>query len=302
MSCKKNIHKLADDFLEELNSQKRYSFNTIKSYKKDLQQFLQFCDLHEKSSIDLINEKFVKRYLSKLNEDNLQKSTISRKLAAIRGLFIYSFRHNIIEKNIISYIKNPKVKRKLPEVISFKDYDRLETEIENNFSSNSLYGKLLIKVIFELLYGCSLRVSEICSLKVGDLILENKLIRVIGKGNKTRIVPIGEKSVVLINKYLQEKKHLYPTDSLLTNNKNKNLYPRMVQILVNKYLSKVTEIEKTNPHILRHSSATHMLDAGASLSAIKEILGHSSLSTTQIYTHVSIERLREVYKKSHPKS
>jgi len=160
----------------------------------------------------------------------------------------------------------------------------------------------LVIAIFELLYGCSLRVSELCELKVGDLDFKRGTLRVFGKGSKVRIVPIGDKSIEIIEAYLNFNPRKNMKSPLITLKNGKKLYPKFVYRIVNKYLGKVTDIKKKSPHILRHSSATHMLDRGADLRAVKEILGHENLSTTQIYTHVSIERLKEAYKKSHPKS
>jgi len=160
----------------------------------------------------------------------------------------------------------------------------------------------MIKAIFEILYGCAIRVDELCKLNYGDLDLKEQTLKVFGKGSKMRIVPVGEKSVEVINKYLKLKAFDVPTVPLFTNRKGKRIYQRFVHRLVNKYLSRVTDLKKKSPHVLRHSAATHMLDNGADLKAVKEILGHESLSTTQIYTHVSVERLKSTYKRSHPKS
>lgn len=297
------LHNLIEKYLEELKYQKRYSDLTIKSYRKDLNQFENFCLENQKASLDSINEKFVKRFLIKMNEDNLEKSTISRKLAAIRSLFKYAFKNDYLEKNLISFIKNPKVKRKLPEVISIDEYSELvsllgKKAVDENENHNNIK---MIKAIFEMLYGCSLRVSEVCNLRLNDIDRNRNLIRITGKGNKTRIIPVGKKSLLIIEEYLSNIKNQNKNDFLFTFN-DKKIYPRLIYNWVNKYLGQITQIKKRSPHILRHSSATHMLDSGASLTAIKEILGHSNLSTTQIYTHVSIERLKNVYKKSHPKS
>ncbi|HSR18774.1 MAG TPA: tyrosine-type recombinase/integrase, partial [Ignavibacteriaceae bacterium] len=143
--------------------------------------------------------------------------------------------------------------------------------------------------------------SEVCGLNYRDIDVQGKTVRILGKGNKVRIVPIGSKSLEIINEYLKSKNFLSAKDPLLTRN-GRRIYSRWVHRIVHKYLSKVTDIKKKSPHILRHSAATHMLDRGADLKAVKEILGHENLSTTQIYTHVSIERLKTAYKKSHPKS
>ena len=291
------VKDVIENYLAELSSIRRYSENTIRAYHNDLHEFSKYCDDYEKFEITTISEKFIKSYLMILNESALDKKTISRKLAAIRSLFKYAQQKEIIENNPVSFISNPKTSRKLPEVVSteliLKIYSLAEEKDEN---------PELVKVVFELLYGCALRVSELCSLKFTDLDLNKSQLRVLGKGNKTRIVPVGEKSLLVLKSYLKSYPVLSSTDYLIRSKNNKEVYVRLVYRIVNKYLSELTDIKKKSPHILRHSAATHMLDNGADLRAVKDILGHENLSTTQIYTHVSIERLKSTYKKSHPKS
>ncbi len=292
------IRKVSNKFLSELQDIRRYSDNTIKSYRSDLVEFSSYCIEHNHTEIETISEKFIKSYLSLLNSNNeLNKNSISRKLASIRSLFKYSFQQNIIETNPSAGIHNPKTRRELPEILStdiiISTYEEAK-KIENNPE--------LVMIIFELLYGCAIRVSELCGLNREDLDLSNKTLRVFGKGNKTRIVPVGNKSIQVINEYLQKRDYINGKQPLILTGTGKRIYPRYVHRIVNKYLSIVSDVKKKSPHVLRHSAATHMLDNGAELRAVKEILGHENLSTTQIYTHVSIERLKSTYKKSHPKS
>mgnify|MGYP001390864336 CR=1 FL=1 len=291
------INDLIRKYLEEISSIRRYSANTIKSYKTDLEGFAIFCTDQDRADVSKITERFIKSFLMVLSEKDLDKKTIARKLAAIRSTFKYAFQNDLITENPLSFISNPKSNRKLPEVVStnliLEIYKLVEESDEN---------PELVKVVFELLYGCALRVSELYDLKSSSIDLDKSQVRVLGKGNKVRIIPIGEKSLLILNEYLDK----YPVksfdDYLIRTKKNDKLYPRLVHRMINKYLSKVSDIKKKSPHILRHSAATHMLDNGADLRAVKEILGHENLSTTQIYTHVSIERLKSTYKKSHPKS
>jgi len=291
------INELADKYLDDIESIRRYSKNTVKSYRTDLQEFLAYCNKNNKTEISVISERFIKSYLMILNEKELDKTTIVRKLAAIRSLYKFAFQNSYIEENPITFIKNPKSKRKLPEVVS------TNTILESyNLADEADDKPELVKVIFELLYGCALRASELCDLKYSSLNKNKMQLTVFGKGSKTRIIPVGEKSLVIINDYLEKNPVINYDSYLIRTKKNDKLYPRLVHRIVNKYLSKVSDIKKKSPHILRHSAATHMLDNGADLRAVKEILGHENLSTTQIYTHVSIERLKSTYKKSHPKS
>lgn len=292
-----NIDKVIEGYIIYLKNIRRYSPNTIKSYKADLADFVQYSNENKKSEISSINERFIKSYLMNLSERKIEKVSIVRKLSSLRGLFSFAFKEDLVSQNPTSQVRNPRTSKKLPEITSSENI--LKTfELAEEAEEKPAF----VKVIFELLYGCSLRVSEVCNLKIGDVDLEKGSIRVLGKGSKTRIVPIGEQSKKNVREYFNSLEVDNFSDPLLMTKKGKKIYERYVYRIVNKYLSKVTDIRKKSPHILRHSSATHMLDQGADLRAVKEILGHENLKTTQIYTHVSIERLKQSYKKSHPKS
>ncbi|MDR3667745.1 MAG: tyrosine-type recombinase/integrase [Ignavibacteriaceae bacterium] len=290
------IKEIFSEYIKEIRNIKRYSPNTIMSYSEDLISFMNYCTENSNSKIENISEKFIKSYLMVLSESGLAKISMSRKLASIRGFFKYAYKLNYISFNPTSFISNPKSNRNLPEVVPQEIILNTYKEIDKDEKNAKLY-----KVIIELLYGCALRVSELCNLNFGDINISSKTVRILGKGNKVRIIPIGGKSILILNEYLSDKK-LNSKDPLLVYNKTKRIYPRMIHRIVNKYLTIVSDLEKKSPHVLRHSAATHMLDNGADLRAVKEILGHENLSTTQIYTHVSIERLKTAYKKAHPKS
>jgi site-specific recombinase XerD len=291
------IRKVSKLYLSELQNIKRYSWNTIKSYETDMEDFILYCVNYSRNEIESISEKFIKSYLAHLNEKDLNKKSISRKLAVIRSLFKYSFQRDIIKINPSTDIHNPKTKRELPEVISTEVILSAYREAEKNDE----YPEL-VKVMFELLYGCAIRVSELCGLNREDLDLSGQTLKVLGKGNKNRIVPIGNQSIQIIVNYLAVRGSIKRKEPLIITGTGRRIYPRFVYRIINKYLSIVSDAKKKSPHVLRHSAATHMLDNGADLRAVKEILGHENLSTTQIYTHVSIERLKSTYKKSHPKS
>jgi site-specific recombinase XerD len=292
-----NIEQLVEGYIIYIKNIRRYSPNTVKSYSADLSDFIKYCGDNNKKNLEAINDRFIKSYLMYLSEQKIEKTSIVRKLSSLRGLFKFAFKEDLIKQNPTSQLKNPKTSKKLPEITSAANILKtfqLAEETDDN--------PQLIKVIFELLYGCSLRVSELCNLKVGDVDLEKKVIRVLGKGAKTRIVPIGEESKKNLEQYLIFNPYENYSEPFVKNKDGKKLYEKYIYRIVNRYLSKVTDIKQKSPHILRHSSATHMLDNGADLRAVKEILGHENLKTTQIYTHVSIERLKQSYKKSHPKS
>ncbi|HOL80630.1 MAG TPA: tyrosine-type recombinase/integrase [Ignavibacteriales bacterium] len=293
----KNIFNIINNFLYYIKTVKNFSDMTIKSYNEDLNQFWDYCVSYNITNIDQINIRFVKSFIMHLSQNNYEKTSISRKISALRGLFNYAIKNDYITINPLKGIKNPKTKRTLPDIISQLDYENIENSIIHDDNP------LLTKTIFELLYGCSLRVSEVCNLKISNFDFNKKFIKITGKGNKTRIVPIGNKSLSILLEYFNNfRSNSNLNESFLINQKGKKLYPKFIYNIVRKYLSLNTNLKKKSPHILRHSSATHMLDNGADLMAVKEILGHSKLSTTQIYTHVSIERLKEAHKRAHPKS
>ncbi len=291
------IEKLINSYLEYIESIKRYSPQTVKAYRIDLNQFIEFCNLRNKFIAIDLTEKFIKKYLMQLSETGLEKRSISRKLASVRGLLKYAFQNQIINSNPVAYIKNPRSNKKLPEVTTTESILKIYTLADE---AEEEPGRT--KIIFELLYGCALRVSELCDLNFGDLDIKSHTLRVKGKGGKMRIVPVGQKSIKIIEEYLNITNHENNNEPLIKTKGGNRIYPRFVYRIINKYLSKVTDIKKKSPHVLRHSAATHMLDRGADLRAVKELLGHENLSTTQIYTHVSVERLKLTYKKSHPKS
>lgn len=295
----KNLEEVIAFMVSELSGVSRASENTIEAYSRDLKEFSEFCFIHDIKSIDTITEKFIRRYSIFLNEKRLSKNSVSRKLSALRRLFNYALRNEIIDKSPLRKIPNPKVKRKLPGIINLDSfleiYRLIDEDIEN-------VDKLKYKAIFELLYGSALRVSELCNLNVGDIDFKKMIVRVTGKGSKTRIVPLGEKSSEILTQYYNSLKSQNLSSPLFLKNDEQRIDRFTVYNIVNKLLSKVTDMDKKSPHILRHSAATHMLDNEADIMAVKEILGHENLSTTQIYTHVSIERLKKSYKKAHPKS
>ncbi len=293
-----DLNEILIRMLAELSGISRASQNTIDAYTRDLNEFISFCNSKEINIIDKITDKTIRHFIIQLSESGVAKSTISRKLSAIRRFLNFALRNDLIEKNPISKIPNPKVKRGLPETINVDSYSEIFSLVteENDFADTNK-----IKSIFELLYGSALRVSELCSLNVGDIDFHTNSIRVLGKGSKVRIVPIGTKSVEVLKTYLSSINSFSNSQPLFVDSDNNRLSRHSVYRIVKHYL-KNQKIDKKSPHILRHSAATHMLDNDADLMAVKEILGHENLSTTQIYTHVSIERLKKSYKKAHPKS
>jgi integrase/recombinase XerC len=293
------ITEVRDKMIVELSGIVRASENTLEAYFRDINEFILFCSEKNINMLSKVTVKTIRSFIIKLNEQELTKSSISRKLSALRRLFLFAVQNDIIEINPLAKIPNPKVIRKLPETVSLDSYLEIYSFVEKE---NSYNDAIKIISIFELLYGCALRVSELCSLSVTDIDFYSMSIRVLGKGAKTRIVPIGSKSSKVLKDYIKSISVKGINQPLFTNDLNQRLDRHHIYKIVKKYLSLVTDIEKKSPHILRHTAATHMLDNDADIMAVKEILGHENLSTTQIYTHVSIERLKQAYKKAHPKS
>lgn len=295
------LNDVINNYLSELRNIRRVSTHTLTSYKNDLFQFLRYADeKREIKNLEDISEKFIRNYIMFLNEEKeISTCSISRKLSALRGLLNFSIRHDLLSENPASNIPNPKIKRKLPEIISVNDYKAVFEDIDKKEKPENA---IKIKTIFELLYGCALRVSEVCSLNLNDIDFSRRTLRIFGKGSKVRITPIGDLSLKVIKQYVNNLTSTNMNEPLLKTRTGKRIYSRLIYQYVHNYLTNVTEINKKSPHILRHSAATHMLDNGADLLAVKELLGHKNLSTTQIYTHVSIERLKKTYKNCHPKS
>ena len=230
------INLAADEFIEEIDCIKRYSPNTIKSYSEDISDFLKFCKINSKLYLEDVTERFLKSFLVELNDRELNKKSISRKLSTLRGMFKYFYRRNYIAINPSSLISNPKSARKLPEVITTKSIMEIYKIAESEDKDPEL-----LEIVFELLYGCALRVSELCNLNRGDLEINEKTLNVLGKGNKMRIVPVGSKSIPVINNYLKVERGVIPFNSaLLTDKKGNRIYPRLVHRMVSKYLSKVS--------------------------------------------------------------
>ncbi|PKL87488.1 MAG: hypothetical protein CVV23_15105 [Ignavibacteriae bacterium HGW-Ignavibacteriae-2] len=291
-------NKCVDEFLKEIYGIKGVALNTHSAYSNDLNQFLQFLNQYEIRDVNSISTRHIRNFVMSLNsEKKLSRNSIARKLASLRSFFEYLVRNGLTETSPLKQIKNPKVSRKIPETLSLDSF----LKIIKFLLKEDSFENLTKAAIFELLYGCALRVSEICSLNIIDVDFEGSSLKVQGKGSKQRIVPFGEKSKLVLAKYFDHLNKPIPTESLFKTNKGNRIYPRYVQRIVKEMIPQ-SEIEKRSPHVLRHSAATHMLDNGADLMSVKELLGHENLSTTQIYTHVSVERLKQTYKKAHPKS
>ena len=302
---------LIDRFLEYLQVGKNASVHTLRSYGADLKQFRDFLlskgsSIDEKSgdvSAEKIDHLAIRAYLSHLYQGH-KKSSLARKLAAQRSFFKYLVEEGFLAQSPAEIVATPKQEKPLP---TFLPVDEVFSLLETPDRATPWGSR--DRAILETLYSCGLRVSELVGLSDGDVDFSLGILRVLGKGRKERIVPIGEKALAAIRDYLPQRDRvlarLDPQESrvpLFINPRGGRLTSRSVARILHKYLLKCGLLRKVSPHALRHSFATHLLDAGADLRAIQELLGHASLSTTQRYTHVSVDKLMEVYDRAHPRA
>ncbi len=288
--------ELVNFFLDHIQVERRLSKHTLTSYSTDLIQFCTFIEegLPQSKSIIELNAKDIRLWIVDLSNQSIENRSINRKLAALRTFFKYLQRTGRIEDNPMVSIKMVKTGKTLPHFVR-------ETEIAKiNFSdSDDGFEALREELIFTLFYGTGMRLSELIQLKINQIDLFQKQIKVLGKRNKERIIPAPNSLFDLIEKYL--KICPFESEYLLLTDQGKPLYPMMVQRIIKKILGNVSTLEKLSPHVLRHSYATHLLNKGADLNAIKELLGHANLAATQVYTHNSLEKMKEIYHQAHPK-
>ncbi len=295
------MHQIAT-FIEYLQYQKRASKHTITAYQKDLEQFAQF--LKDWLKVDTLidaNHKQIRAWILLLNDEKKTPKTIQRKLATLRSFYKFLLSQELISTDPTSKVLNLKVGKRLPQVVQEQQIQQLFEKTD--FSQD--YKEQRDQLILELLYGTGIRRAELTHLTINDLDFARKVIIIHGKGNKQRLIPCVPSLQAMIEVFIVIREKTFPNTNhcqLFLTNKGEPIYEELVYRVVNQYLSQVTTIEQRSPHTLRHSFATHLLDAGAPLNDIKELLGHSSLAATQIYTHNSIEKLLKVYQQAHPKA
>lgn len=300
MSPNQNMH--IRSFLEHLKFQKRYSRNTLISYQCDLETFLEFLQNQYETNEPLdIKSGMIRSWLANLKEQDCSSKTINRKISALKTFFKHLIREEKLEINPMTTIISPKQKKRLPEFLDTKSTETLYKHVEFPDDWNGRTAKLVL----DLLYQTGVRRAELIGLREDHIDKGKSAIKVLGKGNKERIIPVGAALVAHITNYREAKATLSVAGmgaSLLVLENGKSLYPKWVYNAVKKYLSLITTIDKKSPHVLRHTFATHLSNNGAPLNAVKELLGHSSLAATQIYTHNTIEKLKDIHKKAHPKA
>ena len=297
-----NEAKTIQDFLDYLNFQKKYSNHTIVSYKNDLTAFFDFLLIQfGETPLAEIKPTFIRSWLADLKQHGMESKSINRKISTLKSFFKYQLRQQTIVVSPMAAIISPKVNKRLPQFVDKKDMKTLLSVVE---FPDTWAGKT-DELILELFYNTGMRQAELTGLKEIAISQSNATIKVLGKGNKERIIPVSNQLIHKMQDYMNEKRKLHANfdkDVLLVTLSGKKLYPRYVYNAVNKYLGMVTTIDKKSPHVLRHTFATHLMNNGADLNAVKELLGHSSLAATQIYTHNTIEKLKNIHKKAHPKA
>ena len=288
---------LQNKFIKYLSSEKRFSEHTIKSYDTDLKQFTSFL-LSEFQIIDEINEisfQIIRTWIASLLEKGINPRSVNRKISTLKTYFKFLIREGVLIENPITKVVAPKSKKRLPVFIEEDQIASLLNEVQFEKGFVGQRNKLII----ELFYVTGIRLSELINIKISDVDLNKQSIKVLGKRNKERIIPLSSNVVNDLNIFIENnQKNKY----LFTNLEGEKLYNKLVYRLVNKYIGKISSVNKKSPHILRHTFATHMLNNGADINAIKELLGHANLSATQVYTHNTIEKLKTVYKQAHPRA
>jgi integrase/recombinase XerC len=289
-------------FLDYLRFEKRYSQHTLIAYQNDLEQF--FAYLHQQfqsPSLTEITHGYVRSWLATLKEEKITAKSINRKISTLKSFFKHQLRAGVVTITPMSSVVSPKISKRLPEFVSEGDIKTLFAYLPFPDNWRGATDRLLL----QLFYETGMRLSELVNLKDAQLDFSKKVIKVLGKGNKERVVPVNALLIDSMKAYQQAKKREIENPNLVyffILENGKKLYPKYVYLAVNQYLSQVTTLNKKSPHILRHTFATHLTNNGADLNAVKELLGHSSLAATQIYTHNTIEKLKEAHKKAHPKA
>jgi integrase/recombinase XerC len=287
-------------FIEYLKVEKGYSKHTLIAYENDLNSF----NLHlisNDAEADLIKANYsqIRNWIVNLSETDIEHRSINRKISSLKSFYKFLLKTGLIEKNPLDLHRSLKTQKKILLPFSQKEMENLH----DLYSVDTSYNNVRDSLILELLYTTGIRRFELINLQLTDVNLNDKQIKVLGKRNKERYIPLIDSTISIIENYLEIRKDINTScKNLILTQKGQPLYDSIVYKIVNKYMSMVSSKEQRSPHVLRHAFATHLLDEGSDLNTVKELLGHSSLASTQVYTHSSLERLKEVYRKSHPRN
>lgn len=287
-------------FLNFIEFERRYSKHTLESYTNDLLQFDAFLKPYEKEIAQALHID-VRNWMVSMMEQKITPRSINRKISTLQSFYKFLMRKGDIKKSPLAKVQTPKTSKRLPVFVELPGIEKLLKDTE--FAEG--YEGLRDKMIIELLYGTGMRRSELMNLKETDFDSYNSQVKVLGKGNKERIIPVHNQLTISIKNFIEEKRKAVPVQQgnfLVVNENGKKLEPATVYKCVNKYLNLVTTVDKRSPHTLRHTFATHLMNNGADINAVKELLGHTSLAATQVYTHNTIDKLKNIYKLAHPKA
>ncbi len=293
---------MIDSFLKYLTYEKRSSQHTIQSYQTDLFQFESFIQIHYASGkIEDVDHRMIRDWMVQMVESGYMSTSINRKIASLRSYYKFLLKRNFLSKDPTQKIRILKSGKKIPHFVKEDEIIKLFDEYDFGGEFEGIRDKLLL----ELLYGTGIRLSELVNLRQDDIDLFEGTIKVLGKRNKERIIPLNTELINLITYYIERKKEKFNSNGnefLIVTNSGEKSYSMLVYRTVRKYLNLFSSIDKRSPHVLRHTFATHLLNKGAELNAVKDLLGHTSLAATQVYTHNSLEKLKKVFDQAHPKA
>ena len=295
-------HPHIQSFLDYLKFEKRYSVHTIIAYQTDLSDFFNFLkNTFDSTDLKQVSHTWVRSWLASLKENDNTSRSINRKISTLKSFFKYHIKSGNLQSTPMSQVISPKMQKRLPSFIREKDALKM---IDAVSVATEDWDSLNAKMLITLFYATGMRLSELINLKESQIDTGNRQLKILGKGNKERIIPVPATILADIKDYKAQKRKLFEKvqDVLLVTSKGQKLYPKYAYNIVNRVLGESSTLDKKSPHVLRHSFATHLMNNGANLNAVKELLGHSSLSSTQVYTHNTIEKLKDVYKKAHPKA
>lgn len=287
---------MLEKFLQYLTSEKRFSEHTLIAYESDINQFLEFSNITTENEITEVDGSLIRSWVIDLYENDFKATSINRKLSTLRTYFRWLLKEGVVDNSPMQVIRGPKNEKRLPHFAKSSDLEanKLELVFSNDFDG------IRDRLMLEVLYQTGLRLSELIGLKINDVSVNQ--IKVLGKRNKERIIPVSPELNNLIEEYLSERNKMESlVGELFVLNNGKKLYPKFVYRRINEYLGITTNLEKKSPHVLRHTFATHMLNNGAGLEVLKELLGHASLAATQVYTHNSFKEVTKIYSQSHPR-
>lgn len=294
-----DVHQAKTEFIRYLETEKRYSTHTLTAYRQDLEEgFAFFAQEYDCGNVRDLKTTMIRTWVMSLSDAGREPKSIHRKISSLRSLYKYLLRQGEITVNPLTDVTLPKLRKKLP---NFVEEERMEALLDKVSFGDDFVGSRN-KAMVELFYGTGMRLSELVGMNIYDIDTSRKTVKVLGKRNKERLIPVPIETLDTLMHYLEKRKEIETIDkALFVTEKGVRVYQKLVYNVVNQYLGAVTTQQKKSPHVLRHSYATHLLNNGADINAIKELLGHANLSATQIYTHNSPEKLKKIHSKTHPR-